>query len=61
MVAAHIDDLRAAGREGMYMFYIRRPTEDEENRDKVKEKKDGGEVDIVVDSFVELAHRLGCD
>lgn len=61
MVAAHIYDLRAAAKEGMRTVYVRRPTEDaQEDRDSVKAKEDGGEVDIVVDSLEELADLLGC-
>ena len=59
MVAAHIYDLRAAAKEGMRTIYVRRPTEDTEDiRSAVKSKKDGGEVDLVVDSIDELAGLL---
>lgn len=60
MVAAHMHDLRAAAKEGMHTVYVRRTTEDIKERDSVKAKKDGGEVDIVVDSLEELADLLGC-
>ena len=59
MVAAHINDLQAAAQQGMRTINIRRPTEDLEARDTIREKKDGGEVDIVVDGLEELATRLG--
>jgi len=59
MVAAHIGDLRAAKGQGMRTVYVRRPKEEEEDAvvdgEGVKSKADGGEVDVVVDSFVELA------
>ena len=55
MVAAHIYDLRAAASHGMKKVYVRRQTEDGDVRDSVKNKADGGEVDVVVDSFGELA------
>ncbi|KAL1940511.1 hypothetical protein VTO73DRAFT_7946 [Trametes versicolor] len=55
MVAAHIFDLRAAASHGMKTVYVRRVTEDINARDSVKSKKEGGEVDVVVDSFEELA------
>ena len=55
MVAAHIYDLRAAASHGMKTVYVRRQTEDGDVRDSVKNKADGGEVDVVVDSFGELA------
>lgn len=63
MVAAHIHDLRAAASCGLKTIYVRRPAEDEGLKDSVKSKADGGEVDLVVDSFLELAtilegHRL---
>ncbi|EJD02361.1 haloacid dehalogenase [Fomitiporia mediterranea MF3/22] len=62
MVAAHLFDLQAAAKEGMRTIYIRRPTEDApETRQSIKAKKDGGEVDVVVDSFEELASVLGCN
>lgn len=58
MVAAHIFDLRAAASLGMRTIYVRRPNEDEDVHNEaidVKSKAEGGEVDYVVDSFVELA------
>ncbi|KAL5532703.1 hypothetical protein ACEPAF_4477 [Sanghuangporus sanghuang] len=58
MVAAHIYDLRAAAKLGMRTIYIRRPTEDAEYRDSIKSKDNGGEVDVVADSFDELAKVL---
>jgi len=61
MVAAHIYDLRAAGSLGMTTIYVRRPNEDAGAIQldlEVKSKEDGGEVDCVVDSFVELAEIL---
>lgn len=61
MVAAHKYDLRAAAAQGMRTIYVRRPTEDEEAvRVNMKSKEEGGEVDLVVDSFEELARALGC-
>ncbi|KAF4610217.1 hypothetical protein D9613_010349 [Agrocybe pediades] len=63
MVAAHIYDLRAAAAQGMRTIYVRRPNEDEEALSTmggiVKSKADGGEFDIVVNSFLELAEILG--
>ncbi|TBU25651.1 haloacid dehalogenase [Dichomitus squalens] len=58
MVAAHIYDLRAAASHGMKTVYVRRPTEDGDVRDIVKTKADGGEVDVVVDSFEQLANLM---
>jgi len=57
MVAAHIQDLRAAASVGMKTVYVRRVGEDPIVRDGelVKSKDEGGEVDCVVDSFLELS------
>ena len=57
MVAAHIKDLRAAASVGMKTVYVRRVGEDPIVRDGelVKSKNEGGEVDCVVDSFLELS------
>ncbi len=55
VVAAHVYDLRAAASHGLKTVYVRRPTEDGDFRDDVKSRADGGEVDVVVDSFEELA------
>ncbi|KAK0470767.1 HAD-like domain-containing protein [Armillaria novae-zelandiae] len=54
MVAAHIFDLRGAAKVGMRTVYIKRPGE-ERGDTTVKPKSEGGEVDCVVQSFVELA------
>lgn len=55
MVAAHINDLRYAAKHGMKTVYVRRPTEDTGLQADVKTKAEGGEVDVIVDSFIELA------
>jgi FMN phosphatase YigB (HAD superfamily) len=56
MVAAHIDDLRAASLHGLKTVYVRRETEDlDGKRESVKIKAEGGEVDVIVDSLLELA------
>ena len=57
MVAAHIHDLRAAAGQGMKTVYVRRVGEDPIVKDgeMVKSKDEGGEVDCVVDSFLELS------
>jgi FMN phosphatase YigB (HAD superfamily) len=59
MVAAHIQDLEAAARQGMRTVYIRRPNEDVVPAEGVKAKADGGEVDYVLDSFEGLAGLAG--
>ncbi|RDB30011.1 hypothetical protein Hypma_013847 [Hypsizygus marmoreus] len=59
MVAAHIGDLRAAAAVGMKTIYIPRPGEDNKDvANAVKSKHDGGEVDIVASSLVELSSIL---
>ncbi|EJF60431.1 haloacid dehalogenase [Dichomitus squalens LYAD-421 SS1] len=58
MVAAHLWDLRAAAKHGMKTVYVPRPTDDLEDRDHVKCKAEGGEVDVVVGSLEELAALL---
>ena len=55
MVAAHMLDLRAAAALGMKTAYVRRPTEDVGIKEQIQRKENGGEVDVVVDSFEELA------
>ena len=57
MVAAHIHDLRAAASLGMKTVYVRRVGEDPVVKDgeMVKSKDEGGEVDCVVNSFLELS------
>ncbi|KAI0697746.1 haloacid dehalogenase [Cerioporus squamosus] len=55
MVAAHLWDLRAAAQQGMKTVYVPRITDDEEDRNSVKSRADGGEVDVVVSSLEELA------
>lgn len=60
MVAAHNYDLQAAATHGLRTIYVRRATEDsDEIKKSVKSKAEGGDVDIVVDSFTELAKVLG--
>ncbi|PIL33890.1 hypothetical protein GSI_03596 [Ganoderma sinense ZZ0214-1] len=59
MVASHLWDLKAAAEHaGMKTIYVPRLTEDLEDREGVKSKAGGGEVDIVVNSFEELAALL---
>ncbi|KAF8647515.1 hypothetical protein AX16_006655 [Volvariella volvacea WC 439] len=61
MVAAHIWDLRSAASVGMKTIYVPRAGEDPELETKgevVKSKDQGGEVDVVAGSFVEIAQML---
>lgn len=57
IVSSRIEDLRVAAAEGMKTVYVRRDTEFETDGREVKSKRDGGEVDLVVDSLAELAVR----
>ncbi|KAK7012599.1 Haloacid type II [Favolaschia claudopus] len=57
LVAAHVDDLRAAAGVGMRTIYIPRPGEDV-GVGEVKPKAEGGDVDVVVHSFEELVKLL---
>ena len=50
-------DLRGAAAVGMNTIYVPRPSEAAESH-PVKSKADGGEVDLVVASFTELASVL---
>ncbi|KAJ7152765.1 HAD-like domain-containing protein [Mycena crocata] len=58
MVAAHIYDLRAAASIGMRTIYIRRVGEESPEVGEVKSKAEGGEADVIVDSFLDLAKLL---
>lgn len=56
MVAAHVEDLRAAARNGLKTVYVRRPFEWSRNEEKIVEDESRAheEFDVVVDSFLEL-------
>ncbi|KAG2074524.1 haloacid dehalogenase [Suillus decipiens] len=59
MVAAHKYDLLAAASVGFRTIYVPRPAEDShEVRESMRSKKDGGEVDLVVKDFEELARLI---
>ncbi|KAF8121521.1 HAD-like domain-containing protein [Boletus edulis] len=56
MVAAHKWDLDGAAQAGLKTVYVPRPAEDsQEVRESVRSKAQGGDVDVVVKDFVELA------
>jgi 2-haloacid dehalogenase len=59
MVAAHNGDLRAAKAQGLGTAFVPRPTEHGPGQ-KSDLTADLGCVDIVGDSFVDLAQKLGC-
>ncbi|KAJ7653073.1 HAD-like domain-containing protein [Mycena polygramma] len=55
LVAAHLWDLRGASSAGMKTIYVTRAAEEPVDEGEVKPKSEGGEVDLVVGSFTELA------
>ncbi|KAF6752015.1 HAD-like domain-containing protein [Ephemerocybe angulata] len=59
MVAAHIFDIRAASKLGMPSVYVVRPQEEADpHPEAIKTKAEGGDADIIVSSFLELADIL---
>ncbi|KAG0702574.1 HAD-like domain-containing protein [Suillus ampliporus] len=59
MVAAHKFDVLAAASVGFKTIYVPRPAEDtREIRENMRSKKDGGEVDLIVKDFQELARLI---
>ena len=57
MVAAHVKDLRAAASHGLRTVFIPRPREPDSAPD-TRARADGGEVDLVVKDFYEIARLL---
>ena len=56
MVAAHKWDLDGAAQAGFKTIYVPRPAEDtREIRENMRSKTEGGDVDLVVKDFWELA------
>ncbi|KAK7052554.1 Haloacid type II, partial [Favolaschia claudopus] len=55
MVATHAWDLRGAAKAGMKTVYVARNAEEPIGYEEVKAKSEGGEVDLVFDSFTDLA------
>ncbi len=58
MVAAHNDDLLAAGRCGLRTAFVARPTEYGPNQAKDLRAEHG--FDVIAGSFIDLADKLGC-
>ncbi|KAJ7240377.1 haloacid dehalogenase [Mycena haematopus] len=54
MVAAHLWDLRGAAAVGMKTIYVKRAAEEPVAEEEVNSKSEGGEVDLVFNSFAEL-------
>ncbi|EED79962.1 predicted protein [Postia placenta Mad-698-R] len=57
MVAAHIYDRRASATHGMKTMFVHQPREPNAPND-VKSNSSGGEVDVYVESFVDIANLL---
>ena len=57
MVAAHNDDLRAAGSLGFRTAFVRRPAE--HGPDQVRDVRAEDAFDVVADDFIDLAEALG--
>lgn len=67
MVAAHLNDLRAAKDSGLKTIYVERPDEEDWSKDQVEEARQEGWVDLWIGSgngnkgFVTVAERLGIE
>ena len=60
MVAAHADDLRAAGSVGFRTAFVPRPDEHGPGRRRIQDvRAEGGGFDVVADDFIGLAEALG--
>lgn len=65
MVAAHLNDLRAAKDNGLQTIYVERPGEEDWDRDQVEGARRDGWVDLWIDSgsgnkgFITVAEKLG--
>ncbi len=58
MVAAHNGDLVAARGRGFQTAYVNRPFEQGPN--KTRDFKAEHDFDVIADSFIDLAAKLGC-
>lgn len=67
MVAAHLNDLKAAKENGLQTIYVERPYEEDWDEDEVEKARQGGWVDLWVSSkdgskgFITVAEKLGID
>lgn len=67
MVAAHLNDLKAAKSHGMQVVYVERPGEEDWHEDEVEKARVEGWVDIWVGlgegnrGFITVAEKLGVD
>ncbi|KAF2787936.1 haloacid dehalogenase [Melanomma pulvis-pyrius CBS 109.77] len=66
MVAAHLDDLKAAKSHGLQAIYVERPLEEDWSEEEVEVAKGQGWVDLWVDGngtrgFITVAEKLGVE
>lgn len=67
MVAAHLNDLRAAKDNGLKVIYVERPDEEEWTLEQVEKARHDGWVDLWIDSgnesngFITVANKLGIE
>jgi 2-haloacid dehalogenase len=67
MVAAHLNDLKAAKENGLQTIYVERPGEEDWSEDEVEKARNEGWVDLWVSSkdggrgFITVAEKLGID
>lgn len=67
MVAAHLNDLRAAKDSGLKTIYVERPGEEDWDRDRVEKARREGWVDLWISSgsesrgFIAVAEKLGVE
>jgi 2-haloacid dehalogenase len=67
MVAAHLNDLKAAKENGLQTVYVERSGEEEWGADEVEQARQGGWVDLWISSrdgsmgFITVAEKLGID
>lgn len=67
MVAAHLNDLQAAKRNGLKTVYVERPGEEDWGRDEVEKARQEGWVDLWIrvgdgsQGFITVAEKLGVE
>ncbi|KAF2495706.1 haloacid dehalogenase [Lophium mytilinum] len=63
MVAAHLNDLKAAKSHGMQVIYVERPREEDWSKEEVEQARRDGWVDLWItneeDGFLTMAQKLG--
>jgi 2-haloacid dehalogenase len=67
MVAAHLNDLKAAKENGLQTVYVERPGEEDWSDEEVEQARQGGWVDLWISNeagsrgFITVAEQLGID